>query len=79
MAKRRDTSRGGLLGPVRWDLLLTIKFPRSITIWRSTEERADRLKVGSVVVRAAGHELIEERRGTKQQEAEGTEVKVLVL
>merc|ERR1719487_852494 len=67
------------VSPVIRDLLTLACDPGTIILLHSIEERRNSLKVRSVAARAAGHELVEERGSSEEQEGERAEVEVGVL
>lgn len=67
------------VGPVVGNLLLAVEAPGAISVLDSTEEGGDGWEVGSVAASARWHELVQERGGSEQQQAERSEVEVGVV
>ena len=71
---RRDA-----VGPVVWDALATGEAPGAVCVLLGTEEGRDGLEIGCVAVVAVGHELVEERGGSVEEQGQGAKEEVLVL
>lgn len=71
--------RRNTVGPVRWDSLGVVEGVAAISVLLGPEERADGSLVWDVAVGSTGHQLVQERRGTEEQQGEWAEVEVRVV